>query len=1411
MKNQKKTSNYMETVIFLVDKKTAKTEFVFGDCTKLSGFSFDELLERYNKSKEIAGDADFNFRVSKLLEKIAKGENFVDDFPFTHKNKQSLLLQISGINFSPSVDNEYVLCCAMDVTKIYYQKKEYLRQISRYKDFVELIDGGVFIMKPGKNMRVIAANDYFYDFFGFTKEEFEEKYDSSLMKLIHPQDLNSVLTEIARCSKQGNRVTFHTRVCTKNDVRWIHVDYIASRNEKGENIANTLFFDETDLTISKYLQNQAIKQFEILADSIPGGISRIEITGDEVKFSFVSNNLKKLYRENDEYNGVYEDDRSHLVDYIISQNGNAEFTVPFRIQFLDNSIHWFEIHAVLLDYNSEDKKSSYICLYKNIDEMKNAQFSANALRERFRLLLENTNDLVFEYSYKDDSMSVIDCSTFTDNNYEVIIENCQQYQKKYNVFHMDSISVYENVLKGVVFTNKDVLIAVKQYGDYRWYQLTNTIIKDDFGNPVKTVGNLRDIDEQKKRELELECKSQLDELTGVYKRDFAEKQMRSIFNSNGDETLHMMLIVKIENLRQINTENGVIFGDAILKNLAGRLKTVFNFNSIVCRLRNDEFSILCWDDVNEGKMLEMANYVLLSFERIYQHGNASTKPVIKMGASFRHAHERFSFEMLLERANIARCFAETNQCKVYTYELKTIPLPSIKNENFEISQSNATFNNDRTISDVVKLLLSAKDVNNAVNSIIAMIGETYNLSRICVFIREDEEHRINKEFEWRSDKISQNDFVEQSFDVNIDYYSSLFKNGVFSTNDPNFFLSLNEGKSQVANKNIDTGKISVIEFAIIDKGVFKGFFGYDVYGEKREWSENDKEKLSIISGLMGSEILKMRAQSNALSEHYTLDSLIEHLNILVYSIEPSNYKLIFVGSYLKKVFPYIKPGDICYRVLKGRNSPCESCPLIGLSDERDAYSIRAHSEITNKWSDMTATKIRDYWGQDSVIVSSYDISKYMKQIADTDPLTGAPTLTYFEVQINKLLKENPNKRYMIVYYNFIKLRIINETYSFATGNHVLVAITKAIAGTIGENEIFARITADKFAVFKEYDPLMMTEEQYKAELNILRLTIFEKMNGEVSLAHLCFNEGVYVIPDNNTDSADILDKAYIACKYSQNNKTKNSVALYNDSISQKEKHSIYIENHMEQALKNSEFVVYLQPKFNLSDSTISGAEALVRWQMTSGKMIYPNDFIPVFEQNGFIVPLDFYVYKQVCIFIRKWIDIGVKKIPPISVNVSRAHIGNINFVNRVLELVNNYGIPHEYLEFELTETLFTDNSERMIELIQNLKDEGFKTSIDDFGSGYSSLNLLKDMSVDIIKLDKSFFSDADSNREKEQTLISGIISIAKKMSIYTICEGVETENQARFLLSANCDYAQGYLYEKPIPTAMFEEKYLGIY
>ena len=389
----------------------------------------------------------------------------------------------------------------------------------------------------------------------------------------------------------------------------------------------------------------------------------------------------------------------------------------------------------------------------------------------------------------------------------------------------------------------------------------------------------------------------------------------------------------------------------------------------------------------------------------------------------------------------------------------------------------------------------------------------------------------------------------------------------------------------------------------------------------------------------------------------------------------------------------------------------------------------------------------------------------------------------------KRIREDTDRKYAVIQFDVIGFKFINDIYGEAIGNELLAHFNDVLEICCNESILFSRLSADVFMAILPYEEL--------SDIYSFIRGLEAGMSGYKNIKY-SFAFGVYLVTDRNIATRLMGDSAGMARAAIKGNALEN-IGFYNNDIKNSMKSKRSIEDKMRSALKNGEFVMYLQPKYNISDSSVTGAEALVRWIDPETGIIPPNEFIPVFEKNGFVIKIDEYIWECACKQIRKWLDGGLPAVP-ISVNVSRVHLKDSKFINTLDELIKKYNIPQELLEIEITETADNINANEMIQLA---KDKGFKLLMDDFGSGYSSLNTLRSTPFDVIKIDRMFFSKSMES-ERGQKIISHTISMSKDIGLDLIAEGVETQEQADFLKVCGCDSAQGFLYSRPVPVDMFD-------
>lgn len=433
------------------------------------------------------------------------------------------------------------------------------------------------------------------------------------------------------------------------------------------------------------------------------------------------------------------------------------------------------------------------------------------------------------------------------------------------------------------------------------------------------------------------------------------------------------------------------------------------------------------------------------------------------------------------------------------------------------------------------------------------------------------------------------------------------------------------------------------------------------------------------------------------------------------------------------------------------------------------------------------------------LIRTHRSNRQMRNLVLRDNITGNRNWFWFAMKSKEILKKRKaGVNYAVVSLIFVRYRNYVLCHSVDQGEQTLRLVWQNICAFLDKNEICSHGTINNFQI------LMKANSEDEARERLRRII---KSLEAIGIDHdFNFQAGVFMIPSNVRKNADI-DLLYnnaSAARMTLESTEESGIAFFDNKLVEDEKWIDLVTEHQKEAIEKEEFKVYYQPKYDPRTNEQLGAEALIRWVSDEMGFVPPGKFIPIFENSGFITEIDHYMLSHVARDQKKWLDEGRKCIP-VSVNVSRAHFAEINLADQIRSIVDEAGAPHELIEIELTESAFFDDKKLMLYTINKLKKYGFLVSMDDFGSGYSSLNSLKDMPLNILKLDAGFFRGENDN-ERAEIVVSEILHLAKKLNMTTVAEGVDEQHQVDFLAAEGCNMIQGYYYSKPMPKEEYEAK-----
>ncbi len=436
-------------------------------------------------------------------------------------------------------------------------------------------------------------------------------------------------------------------------------------------------------------------------------------------------------------------------------------------------------------------------------------------------------------------------------------------------------------------------------------------------------------------------------------------------------------------------------------------------------------------------------------------------------------------------------------------------------------------------------------------------------------------------------------------------------------------------------------------------------------------------------------------------------------------------------------------------------------------------------------------------------VRTFDEAEYLaRMMRERDSVTGLFSYDTFLSRMKEFYASQKDACDVIyTYSDFSNFKYINETYGYDVGNLLLRKFGEfVLSGDDDEVICASRVHSDNIVTARK-NTAGLTPQEFAAQIDACNAYMADMLKQYSHDNMISIRSGVFFTRTNHGTVEEAVTNAGYACK---KNKTSgnNKCMIFSDALMDEYRKRLRYISELNYAMETGELQVYIQPKTLAKSNEVVGGEALIRWIKPNNQTIYPNDFIPVFEKSGDIIELDYFVYREVCKYLRRRMDAGLPVVP-ISVNVSTLHLRDDAIKEYLDALLEEYKIPAKYFELELTENVYIDDVSKALELLAWCKERGIRMAMDDFGSGYSSLNILDEVPIDVMKIDRSFLKN-QSLTNNDKIILECVINMADKLDITTVCEGVENAEQLAFLCGAGCDVIQGYYIGKPMPMSAFD-------
>lgn len=991
----------------------------------------------------------------------------------------------------------------------------------------------------------------------------------------------------------------------------------------------------------------------------------------------------------------------------------------------------------------------------------------------------------------------------------LVIPNYRETVLGWGIVHPEDIEIFKaycNSMDSGVPNFQYDLRAVTDNSNFTWLRYTGSTYYGEDGKPIKVVGKTIDITKEKQEKEDLERKANLDGLTKLNNKARTRVLIEEYLNKHEAESgLHGFYLIDIDNFKQVNDTWGHLCGDELLVQFANRLIGSFTTADVLGRVGGDEFLIFVPNIKSYAEGKRIAQKIVNRGSSIYMDNHQVVTVSVGMSVYPKDAQ---SYDALYRTADLALYHAKRKGKNVFcAYDKnRKYDMKKGKGERSEVYNEIIYKNMDNIETKLFdysfEMISTADDISEAIDNIMMEVGIYYELFRVSIVEYNFSFKQASVTKFWSKEQNQEE--IEKSIEIFFSKNWSIIEERFYSQQ---FYVSTEQAMTSACKNESgeEESRRCFVQFPIFNGEELLGVLTYEklVMADPKQkdkeghWTPSQISTLSCISKMISSYLLKLNTKSEVADELLYTGYALDSQKLTFYAIDSETYELTYVSRYANELFPNIVVGKKCYEVVMNQKQPCANCPIAGLSKNKDYFATELYSDEFNTWFTTSVSVVRRENNVKQYLLCWTDVTAFLERVRSTDKLTGTLAYDKFYAEAIKKLSHT-DRNYSILYFGIRDFARINDEFGFEIGDMVIKLLASRFQDVLSEHELICRIKGDDFIVMVEDKNLYHLKERTYLmcrTTEIFLRTIYPTMN----MYCIC---GMYEITKDDYSLSAILDKANKARKKAyQMFSGDHTFFIYTKEYERQEMEEQQLERDIIEALKMEQFQVYIQPKVSLDSKKIGGGEALVRWIKPDGSMVPPGRFIPLAEKNGMVIEIDHEVYNVLFRQMRQWLDEG-KEVPVISLNVSRLHLLDDEFPSFFESLVDSYGIPHNLIEVEITESVFFDKVDRMISMISKIRDMGFSISMDDFGTGYSTLNIMSNLPLDIIKIDGKFFMNTPLD-ERNKTIISAIVNLTKSLDFSIVCEGIETLEQVKYITNENCDYAQGYYFYKPMPMSDF--------
>lgn len=1273
---------------------------------------------------------------------------------------------------------------------------------------------GIFVIESKSPHHFLEGDARFQELTGYTNEE---NFGTEFSAMIHEQDYtrlrHNIIEQLSLSNHTHHRFRLKCRDGSYLSVR-VQGDYFKLKD--GREILKCSITDSTPIADIMLENLRAKSDLEVFAKSIRGGLSK-HLCDHQLSLLWANDYFYELggYSKeeweaafgNNTLSNIYQKDLANLISRIADITESNAVEMDFRIRCKDGSLKWLHATAGFSGEIHDNFRVINVIL-SDITPLMTAERNARIATKQYMILSDISEEIAYEYSFATDILTLskrferyFDFPQILEHPGEALTDTIYVSDDTREAF----VNVLNAALRGASEGNAEFKLRERS-GNYAWYYTNFSAITDDNGHVVKFVGLLKNVDAQKQNQEILTKKAQLDNATGLFNKGtsehFIQKSLSYLNNSQSDA----LMLIDIDDFKQINDTFGHLKGDEVILSIAKAMQGVVTSNDMAGRIGGDEFAIYFTDVLDTTMLIEKAASIADTLRHEYPGSENAPKVTLSIGIAM--ASMGTTYETLLNDADTALYNAKSKGKNCSVLYNNTMEREEYTNQR-HMTNNNATLQYVSLVNSIVEALDRAHSTDSAINQVLTYLGTNLPVDKIGIFEYTQDRKYLNCTYQWNRNPLDSTKSKEQGIPVTpFEELYNIGNNGIFYSPDTRQIPLMNP--DAVPDPNY-VCQLAVTK--IVDGNRMMGFISIASTDLENKWDQELKSLFVWLTHLLGPHVKKKASDDTFYSLKETTKVMLDTLPQLIYIVDKDTRELVFTNKAFNAVYPDSELYEKCFHAIHDKAVPCSNCPLdspakLSHADhlhptmlDKNKYHI---TSVATSWRGlhdsymMIATPIvaqTDYERENEALKEQIIIERQLAESSYVDATTGYANFEKFRIDAKHILDTNLNEDYVLIYGNIKNFKILNENYGHDKGDHILRTVCDVLNRYRQPDEPFARVISDTFIILKRFigKDAQIAAFQYICK-EITKACSYIEVDFPIH-----FNAGLLVIDNElRTHSLNsLIDRAVIAYK-TVKNQPQGGLAYYDQELHDRLQYNAHLENSMVDALENGEFLPYLQPKFSIGEKRIIGCEVLVRWKSPQQGLLVPDKFIPLFEKNGFISEIDLCMFREVCKLMRSYLDRSLP-IYPCSVNVSRITLMKHDFVQNVLDIIEQYDIPTENIEFEVTENVFMEDSDAVIAVLNELKSHGFSISMDDFGSGYSSLTLLRDLPIDVVKLDKEFLRDSTDN-DNTYLIMKSIIDMAHAMEMKVVCEGIETEEQANALDELGCEIGQGYLFAKPMPV-----------